>query len=102
MANDICVGYIRCSIVALIYVLLIISAPIYLLQMITILRHRKPQFATQFFTFLKMNAVCDGVSEKHRYFEYFPDPLVVDSHLHVVPVDSMVLHPSRCSTRFVQ
>src|SRR5690348_13669970 len=61
MSHDICIGFIRCSLILLMYTILLLSAPIYILQMITIYRHRRAQFATAFFTFLALNSICDGV-----------------------------------------
>jgi hypothetical protein len=61
MTQEMCSTFIRCSFVILIYVLLIITAPIYVLQMSTILRHRRTHFATPFYVILIVNAVGDAV-----------------------------------------
>jgi hypothetical protein len=104
MVHDICIGFIRCSVVTIIYVLLFVSGPLYLLQTITILRHRTKHFATQFYTFIVVNAISDGVGKSlQKCFIIFKDALVLNARICIItlePVGGLVFNTNWHRTGF--
>src|SRR3569832_904993 len=104
MAEILCSNELRCSFVIEIYVILLTFPAVYILQVYSIIRHRKAHFASVFYTIFLLKSFWDvvGLTDFVFFLQTIIDSLVLLNDKHDIDVQSMDVSISRSSRHFAR